>query len=154
MDTGIINVALPTLAKSFDSSISVLTWSITLNTLVLVGTIIMFGRISDKYGRLKIYSGGIVIFLVSSVLCGLSSSIGELIIFRTMQGIGTAMIQATATAIITTAIPKERQGSALGTLCVLLGLGPVLGPSVGGFLISLGSWRWIFWINIPFDLAQ
>jgi len=77
----------------------------------------------------------------------------ELITFRTLQGIGAAMLQGTAIAIITTAIPKERQGSALGTLGVLLGLGPILGPSIGGFLITLGGWRWIFFINIPIALA-
>ena len=58
------------------------------------------------------------------------------------------MLQGTATAI-TTSIPEDRQGSALGTLSILLGIGPVLGPSVGGSLLSLGSWRWIFWMNIP-----
>ena len=70
--------------------------------------------------------------------------------FRGLQGIGAAMLQGTATAIITTTIPENRQGSALGTLSILLGIGPVLGPSIGGLLISVGNWRWIFWINIPF----
>ncbi len=70
--------------------------------------------------------------------------------FRGLQGIGAAMLQGTATAIITTTIPKNRQGPALGTLSILLGIGPVLGPSIGGLLISVGNWRWIFWINIPF----
>lgn len=153
LDTGIINVTLPTLVNSFDSSITVMTWSITMYTLALVGTIIIFGRLGDKYGRLKIYASGLIVFLIASILCGLSTSPGQLIAFRTFQGFGAAMIQGTATAIITVNIPKERQGSAFGTLGVLLGLGPVLGPSVGGFLISLGSWRWIFWINVPIVLA-
>ncbi|NRD80933.1 MFS transporter [Bacillus sp. BRMEA1] len=153
LDTGIINVALPTLVQSFNSSITVMTWTITMYTLALVGTIIIFGRLSDKYGRLKIYASGLIVFFMASILCGLSTSPGELITFRTLQGIGAAMLQGTAVAIITTAIPKERQGVALGTLGVLLGLGPVLGPSIGGFLISLGSWRWIFFINIPITLV-
>ncbi|WP_172840538.1 MFS transporter [Virgibacillus phasianinus] len=153
LDTGIINVALPTLVRSFDSSITVMTWSITMYTLALVGTIIIFGRLSDRYGRLKIYTSGLIIFCIASIFCGLSTSPGELIASRTLQGIGAAMLQGTATAIITTAIPKERQGAAFGTLGVLLGLGPVLGPSVGGFLISVGNWRWIFWINVPIVLV-
>ena len=62
------------------------------------------------------------------------------------------MLQGTATAIITTTIPENRQGPALGTLSILLGIGPVLGPSIGGLLISIGNWRWIFWINIPIIL--
>ena len=112
----------------------------------------MFGRLSDKYNRLNIYSIGLTVFLISSILCGLSSNVVELITFRGLQGIGAAMLQGTATAIITTTIPENRQGPALGTLSILLGIGPVLGPSIGGFLISVGNWRWIFWINIPFIL--
>ena len=150
LDSGIINVALPTLSKSFNVDTSFITWSVTLYTLLLTGTIIIFGRLSDKYNRLNIYSFGLTIFLIASILCGFSNNIMQLIMFRGLQGIGAAMLQGTATAIITTTIPENRQGSALGTLSILLGIGPVLGPSIGGLLISVGNWRWIFWINIPF----
>ncbi|MEJ7373481.1 MFS transporter, partial [Staphylococcus epidermidis] len=117
---------------------------------LLTGTIIIFGRLSDKYSRLNIYSFGLATFLITSILCGFSNNIMQLIVFRGLQGIGAAMLQGTATAIITTTIPEHRQGPALGTLSILLGIGPVLGPSIGGLLISIGNWRWIFWINIPF----
>ena len=150
LDSGIINVALPTLSKSFNVDTSFITWSVTLYTLLLTGTIIIFGRLSDKYSRLNIYSLGLTIFLIASILCGFSNNVIQLIVFRGLQGIGAAMLQGTATAIITTTIPENRQGSALGTLSILLGIGPVLGPSIGGLLISVGNWRWIFWINIPF----
>ena len=150
LDSGIINVALPTLSKSFNVDTSFITWSVTLYTLLLTGTIIIFGRLSDKYSRLNIYSLGLAIFLIASILCGFSNNVIQLIVFRGLQGIGAAMLQGTATAIITTTIPENRQGSALGTLSILLGIGPVLGPSIGGLLISVGNWRWIFWINIPF----
>ena len=150
LDSGIINVALPTLSKSFNVDTSFITWSITLYTLLLTGTIIIFGRLSDKYSRLNIYSLGLTIFLIASILCGFSNNVIQLIVFRGLQGIGAAMLQGTATSIITTTIPENRQGSALGTLSILLGIGPVLGPSIGGLLISVGNWRWIFWINIPF----
>ena len=150
LDSGIINVALPTLSKSFNVDTSFITWSVTLYTLLLTGTIIIFGRLSDKYSRLNIYSLGLTIFLIASILCGFSNDIIQLILFRGLQGIGAAMLQGTATAIITTTIPENRQGPALGMLSILLGIGPVLGPSIGGLLISIGNWRWIFWINIPF----
>ncbi|MEK5453373.1 MFS transporter [Staphylococcus sp. FSL R7-0694] len=150
LDSGIINVALPTLSKSFNVTPSFITWSVTLYTLLLTGTIIIFGRLSDKYSRLNIYSLGLTVFLIASILCGFSNSIMQLIVFRGLQGIGAAMLQGTATAIITTTIPEDRQGPALGTLSILLGIGPILGPSIGGLLISIGNWRWIFWINIPF----
>ncbi|WP_415782807.1 MFS transporter [Alicyclobacillus pomorum] len=86
-------------------------------------------------------------------MCGLSQTTAELITSRTVQGIGAAMLQATSAAIITTIIPRDRQGPALGTLGILMGLGPVLGPSVGGTLISFSGWRSIFWINIPVAVA-
>lgn len=153
LDTGIINVALPTLVQAFHSTVTTIAWTVTLYTLALTGTIIVFGRLSDKYGRLSIYRWGLVLFAVSSVLCGFSRTANELIVFRTVQGIGAAMLQATAAAIITTTIPEERRGTALGTLGVLMGLGPVLGPSVGGLFISFGRWSWVFWINLPFAIV-
>lgn len=152
LDSGIINVALPTLVRTFHSNISTMAWTITLYTLALTGTIIIFGRLSDRFGRLKIYTGGLALFAIASVLCGFAASSTMLIILRTIQGIGAAMLQATAVAIVTTGIPNEKQGSALGTLAVLMGLGPVLGPSIGGVLLSLEGWPWIFWMNIPISL--
>ncbi|QQE80027.1 MFS transporter [Alicyclobacillus sp. SO9] len=153
LDTGIINVALPTLSRVLHTSVTTIAWTVTLYTIALTGTIIIFGRLSDRYGRLRIYTLGLILFALFSALCGLSHSAAELIAFRTIQGIGAAMLQATAAAIITTSIPPHRRGSALGTLGVLMGLGPVLGPSVGGVLISLGGWPWIFWINLPIALT-
>lgn len=81
LDSGIINVALPTLSKSFHVDISFITWSVTLYTLLLTGTIIIFGRLSDKYSRLNIYIFGLTIFLIASILCGFSNDIIQLIIF-------------------------------------------------------------------------
>jgi len=150
LDSGIINVALPILSKSFNVDASFIFWSITLYTLLLTSTIIIFGRMSDKYNHLNIYSIGLTMFLISSILCGFSSNVVELITFRGLQGIGAAMLQGTATAIITTTIPEHRQGPTLGTLSILLGIGTMLGPSIGGLLKSIGNWIWIFLINIPF----
>ena len=115
LDSGIINVALPTLVRTLHSNINTMAWTVTLYTLALTGTIIIFGRLSDRFGRLKIYIWGLALFAIASVLCGFAMSSGILIILRTIQGIGAAMLQATAAAIITTGIPKERQGPALGT---------------------------------------
>ncbi|KYP81812.1 MFS transporter [Ferroacidibacillus organovorans] len=149
LDTGIINVALPTLVHVFHSSLTAMSWTITLYTLALTGTIVLFGRFSDRYGHLTVYVLGLILFALSSMLCGISQSVPELIAFRILQGIGAAMLQATSAALITTIIPESRRGPALGTLGVLLGLGPVLGPSVGGTILSMVSWRFIFFINLP-----
>jgi EmrB/QacA subfamily drug resistance transporter len=152
LDSGIMNIALPTLARTFNSSLATMAWTVTLYSLSLTGTIIVFGRLSDKVGRLKIYAWGLTVFSVASALCGLSHTSGQLIAFRALQGLGAAMLQATSAAIITTSIPIESRGAALGKLAVLMGLGPVLGPSIGGFCLSFGGWSWIFWINLPIAL--
>ncbi|OPG15217.1 MFS transporter, partial [Ferroacidibacillus organovorans] len=149
LDTGIINVALPTLVHVFHSSLTAMSWTITLYTLALTGTIVLFGRLSDRYGHLTVYVLGLILFALSSMLCGIAQSVSELIAFRVLQGIGAAMLQATSAALITTIIPESRRGPALGTLGILLGLGPVLGPSVGGTILSMVSWRFIFFINLP-----
>ncbi|WP_231035077.1 MFS transporter [Pectinatus frisingensis] len=152
LDTGIINVALPTLATAFHVNAASIAWTVTLYTLSIVGTIIIFGRLSDKFGHLKIYSLGLIVFTVFSVLCGFSQNILEIVGFRILQGIGASMLQATAVAIISTTVSEKHRDSAFGTLSALMGLDPVLGPSVGGAIISLCGWRWIFWINVPISI--
>lgn len=150
LDTGIINVALPTLTQTFDVSVSTITWSISLYTLALISFVVTFGKLSDKYGRISIYMLGLIVFSLSSILCGLSINAKMLIAFRILQGIGASMLQGTSAAIITTMIPQKKHTQALGVFAVFISLGPVLGPSIGGFLISLGGWPLIFFINIPF----
>lgn len=149
LDTGIINVALPTLEEQFHTNIATISWVITVYTLVLSGTIVVFGRLSDRYGRVRFYRIGLWVFMLASLLCGAAYSTCSLILFRGLQGIGAALLQATAVALITTLIAAERRGVALGTLSLMIGLGPILGPTMGGFFIFWMSWRWIFWINIP-----
>ena len=93
-----------------------------------------------------------MVIYVSISFCGISQSIGS-IAFRIIQGIGAAALQATSASLVTTLVRPENQNSAIGTVGIMIGLGPVLGPSLGGFLLALGSWRLIFFINIPFTLA-
>ena len=153
LDSGIINVALPTLMHVFHAQLATISWTVIFYTLTLVGTITIFGRLSDHFGRLTVYRWGLLLFGTASILSGFSTSSGMLIAFRGIQGIGAAMLQATAVAIITAVMPRERQGPALGSLALLMGLGPLLGPTIGGLLISVVGWPWIFWMNIPITLG-
>lgn len=153
LNTGIVNVALPALERVFQADVSAMGWSITMYLLALSGSIVLFGRLGDRYGRLKVYGIGLVLFACSSLLCGFSVSVRALIAFRTLQGIGAAMLQSIALAIVTTNVEPHRQGSALGTIGMIMGLGPVLGPSLGGLFLTIGDWRWIFWINVPVCLT-
>ena len=152
LDSGIINVAIPGLIKAFSTDISTVIWTVTLYTLILSSTIIFWGHLADKKGRLKIYTIGLILFAISSLLCGASLNIEQLIIFRGLQGLSAAMMQATAIAMITTRLQGNDAAKAMGIMGMLLGLGPTLGPVVGGLILSSIGWRWIFWINIPICL--
>lgn len=152
LDSGIINVAIPSFIQIFHTNLDTVIWTVTLYTLILSATIMLFGKLADRYGRLKIYALGLILFAVSSLLCGLSPNIQSLISFRTIQGLSAAMMQATAIAVITTKLDKEEMTKAVGILGMLMGLGPTLGPVLGGFILSSIGWRWIFWLNIPICL--
>lgn len=150
LDTGIINVALPFLENQFHTSTSVAALSVTGYTMSLAIFILPFGYLSDRYGKLKLSLIGLLLFGVGSVLCGLANNMIALISFRILQGIGAAGLQATSAALITTLIEPKHVPSALGILGIMIGLGPVLGPSIGGLFLALHLWRLIFLINVPF----
>jgi EmrB/QacA subfamily drug resistance transporter len=152
LDSGIINIAVPFFIQIFHATLNTVIWTVTLYALVISASIMIFGKLADRYGRLKIYVMGLTLFAISSLLCGLSPSIKFLITFRVFQGLGAAMMQATAIAVITTKLEKEEMTKAIGLLGMLMGLGPTLGPVLGGFILSTIGWRWIFWLNIPICL--
>ncbi|MCH4164065.1 MAG: MFS transporter [Lentilactobacillus diolivorans] len=152
LDTGIINVALPFLQRQFHSSTSITALTVIGYTVSLAIFILPFGYLSDRFGKLKISLVGLIIFGIGSILCGAATNVDALIVFRILQGIGAAALQATSAALITTLIDPKHIANALGILGIMIGLGPVLGPSVGGFFLSLNVWRLIFWINVPFAL--
>lgn len=152
LDTGIINVALSFLKEQFHTTANTAAFTITGYALALAIFILPLGIFSDKFGKLKISYLGFVLFGLSSLFCGFANSIGWLIAGRVIQGIGAAALQATSAALITTLVSEEQKNSSISILGVMIGLGPVLGPSLGGILLSLNVWRFIFWINVPFTI--
>lgn len=152
LDTGIINVALSFLTGEFQTTTNIASFTITGYTLALAISILPLGVLSDKFGKLTISYLGFVLFGLSSLFCGFANSIGWLIAGRIFQGIGAAALQATSAALITTLVSEDRKSSAISILGVMIGLGPVLGPSLGGILLSLNLWRFIFWLNVPFAI--
>ena len=150
LDTGIINIALPFLKEQFQTSTDIAAFTITGYTLALAISILPLGVLSDKFGKLKISYLGFVLFGLSSLFCGLINNISLLIIGRIFQGIGAAALQATSAALITTLVSEKRKNSSIGILGIMIGLGPILGPSLGGIILSLSFWQLIFLINIPF----
>lgn len=153
LDSGIINIALPTLLRDFDSPINHLIWIVTLYTLMLSASIMLFGRLADIFGRLKVYKCGLIFFALSSLLCGFARNTNSLILFRGIQGLSAAMIQATAAAIIMTQVNSDMRSKIMGFFGMMTGLGPLMGPVLGGLILSSIGWRCIFWLNIPICLV-
>jgi EmrB/QacA subfamily drug resistance transporter len=153
LDQRAIAVALPTLAKIFDTPFTTIQWTILVYDLVLIGLIITMGRLGDLFGRRRFYTLGFLIFVVASAICGLTQTPGQLIFFRAVQAIGGSMIAANGRAIVSVNLPAEERGRALGLTSTAFHIGFLTGPSLGGFLIDSIGWRWIFYINLPFSLA-
>ena len=149
LDSGIINIALPSLANQFQVDFKAIAWAVTLYMSTIGITISLFGRLADRFGLLRVLRLGFAVFALGSLACGCSISAVQLNGFRVLQGAGAAMMQATAGALITTMIALDRRKAALGIFATVLGLGPVLGPTVGGPIISWAGWRPVFWINLP-----
>ena len=148
-----INVALPAIAEEFQIDAILLSWVATSYLLAAAIFLVPFGKLSDIYGRKKTFSYGIMIFTVSSFLSAISTSVLMLILFRILQGIGSAMIFATGLAILTSVFPHGERGKALGIAVCAVYIGLSSGPFLGGFMTHHFSWRSIFLINIPFGLS-
>jgi EmrB/QacA subfamily drug resistance transporter len=152
LDASIVTVALPSLQRSFHSSVGSVTWVGLSYLVVLVATVTAFGRLADMWGRKLLYVYGFIIFIVASALCGLAPDLAALCGFRALQAIGAAMLQANSLAIIVLGVPHRSLGRAVGLQGAAQAIGLALGPSVGGLLLSTGGWRLIFLVNIPLGI--
>ena len=149
IDISIVNVSLPTLVHALRTDFPTIQWVILSYVLVLTSTMLSMARLGDLVGKKKIYLLGLFIFTLGSFLCGLSPSVGWLIGFRALQGCGAVMVQSLGMALVTEAFPAQERGRALGVMGGVVSVGLALGPPIGGMIIGLASWRWIFLINIP-----
>ena len=153
LDASIVTVALPTLQRTFHSSVGAVTWVGLSYLLVLVATVVAVGRFADMWGRKLLYVYGFGVFIIGSTLCGLAPGLGWLIAFRALQAVGAALLQANSVAIIVLAVPKPSLGKAIGIQGAAQAVGLAFGPTVGGFLLAAGGWRLIFFVNVPFGLV-
>jgi len=149
LDGTIANVAMPTLARAFHHSVDDVEWVLLSYLLTLATLLISFGRVGDLIGRRRVYLSGFAIFGVSSLLCALAPTLWWLVVFRAMQGVGMAMVQACSSAIITATFPANERGRALGINGAAVAAGLALGPILGGAIVTYADWRWIFLINVP-----
>jgi EmrB/QacA subfamily drug resistance transporter len=153
IDSSIVILALPDIMSSLHSDLVTMVWVLMGYILMSTVFLALFGRMADMFGRVRMYNLGFVVFTVGSVLCATAMS-GEMLVgFRLLQGAGGAMLMANSMAIITEAFPPDERGRAMGINSITWAIGGVIGPVVGGLILSLASWRWIFLVNLPVGIA-
>src|ERR1700722_15876452 len=154
IDVTIVNVALPAIRHGLDASLSGLQWSVDAYTLVLASFLMASGSMADRFGRRRVFQLGLTLFTLGSLLCSVSTSVPELVIFRCLQALGGSMLNPVALSIVTNTFTERRvRARALGIWSAVFGVSLALGPVVGGLLVSDVSWRAIFWINVPIGVA-
>jgi DHA2 family multidrug resistance protein len=149
LDTSVANVALPHIAGNLSASTDEATWMLTSYLVANAIILPMGGWFSMLMGRKRFYMICVALFTVSSALCGLAPTLGSLIFFRVLQGIGGGALQPMSQAILVETFPREKHGMAMAVFGMGVVLAPVIGPTLGGWLTDDFSWRWIFFINIP-----
>lgn len=152
IDTSIVNIALPTLVVNLHTDFATVQWVGLSYILVVTSLVLGAARLGDMFGKKPLYLGGLIVFTVSSLLCGLAPSIEVLIGARALQGFGAVTIAALGAAIIVEVFPTAERGKALGIIGAVVSLGIALGPSVGGVLIGIAGWRSIFLVNLPIGI--
>ncbi|MDP9728113.1 MFS transporter [Alicyclobacillus tolerans] len=149
VDSSIMNVALPVLEKDFHTTPQVLQWVISAYLLMITGILPIIGTLSDRLDRKTVFLTGIGIFTFGSLLCAFSESILQLIVFRIFQSIGGAIIMGNVMSIVSYIFPSGERGRPLGLVGSVVAAGTIVGPSLGGFLISSFGWRSVFLVNLP-----
>ncbi|MGH7685441.1 MAG: MFS transporter, partial [Candidatus Dormibacteria bacterium] len=149
LDASIVTVALPSIARGLRAGLGATEWVVLAYIVALVATVALIGRVADSAGRKLLYTYGFAVFAAASAGCALASSLGILVLFRVIQGVGAAMLQANSLALIRDVTPPGRLGTAIGVQGAAQAVGLAAGPSVGGVLVSAGGWPLIFVINVP-----
>ena len=152
-DGAVIATALPSMAASLHEDPIRLNLAITSYLLALAVFVPVSGWMADRFGAKRVFLWAIIVFTASSVLCGLAHSLIELVVYRTLQGIGGAMMTPVGRVIVVKSVPKLQLVQAMNYITIPAVLGPLLGPSVGGFIVTYFSWSWIFFINLPIGIA-
>ena len=151
--TRIFNISLPTVAADLNTDLLGISWALLAYQLSNIGLSMIFGRLSDLWGREKVFGLGFAVFSLGSLLCGLAHGIFQLVLFRFLQGVGGAMLQSSSRALAAESVPDEMAGRAQGFMTTAHHTGFMLGPAIGGFMIDTLSWRWGFFFLVPIGVA-
>lgn len=153
LDATVVNIAVPHIGRTFQVGVSSIQWVVTGYTLTLAGLLLLGGSLGDRYGRRKCFIIGVAWFAAASAACGVAPNASTLIAARVLQGVGGALLTPGSLAMLQASFAAEDRGRAIGAWSGLGGLATAAGPFVGGELISLASWRWIFYLNLPVAAA-
>lgn len=152
MDGSIVNIALPTLAKEMNTDTGTISWVTITYYMMVAGTILLFARMASNGAIKKILIIGLISFAAGSLMCGLSDNLTMLLVSRVIQGIGAAMMGATAPMICVEYLPINKLALGFGIITLGFSMGYTIGPAIGGLLIDALSWHWTFLINIPLSI--
>lgn len=152
LDSSIVNVALPILQRDLGATMAGTEWIVSSYLIIISASILIFGRLGDMHSKSSIFIKGILVFVLGSLLCGISPSLSILVISRIVQAIGAAMLMSSNQGIITDVFPPNERGKALGISGSFVALGSILGPALGGFIVTYFTWHYIFLINVPIGI--
>lgn len=149
LDATVVGIALPTIGRNFHSGVGTLQWVVSGYSLTLAAFLLLGGSLGDRLGRKRVFSIGVVWFALASMCCGLAPNAGTLIAARILQGVGGALLAPASLAILQASFRPDDRSRAIGAWSGLGGVATAAGPLLGGYLIAAGSWRWVFFINLP-----
>jgi EmrB/QacA subfamily drug resistance transporter len=153
LDSSIVNISLPTIARYFNVPLSgAIEWVVIAYLVATAAILLTAGRLADMIGRKAVWLAGLLLFTSGSALCGAAPSLGFLIAARAFQGLGGALLMAVSPALLVNAFPPQERGRALGLNAVTVALGVSVGPTLGGLITASLSWRWIFYVNVPIGI--
>lgn len=149
LDGSIVNIALPVMSKSMAIPMNQAEWVVSIYLIIICALLLLFGKLGDSYGKIRIFKIGSVLFTIGSLLCGFNSGLVMLLTARSLQAVGAAMTMSANNGIITEVFPFQERGRALGMIGSFVALGSIAGPGIGGLILAHLSWGYIFWMNVP-----
>lgn len=153
LDASIVNIALPVISRDLAIPMNQAEWVVSIYLIIICALLLLFGKLGDTHGKVRIFKIGAVLFTLGSLLCGFSFGFPLLLTARALQAIGSAMTMSTSNGIITEVFPFHERGRALGTIGSFVALGSIAGPGIGGLILAHLSWGYIFWINVPIGIV-